>query len=163
MQNDWTPVEQVMAHGWLQRHSTLDLLANSVSSQPWLVRTPSRHALQQYMTSQWREESGWWNKHASCHHFWSVCMSTLPPPKILSMHLVFSSILSVNKICILFRRKTMIYLNRILTNPILKEELVSVLVRPEIADLAKLISDNFWSTDMIPDREFGMTQYSLTQ
>ena len=45
---------------------------------------------------------------------------------------------------------------------ILKEELVSVLVRPEIADLAKLISDNFWSNDTIPDREFGMTQYSLS-
>ena len=38
----------------------------------------------------------------------------------------------MNKICILFLSKTMIYLNRILMNRYLEEELVSILVRPEI-------------------------------
>jgi len=54
----------------------------------------------------------------------------------------------------------MIYVNRILMNPYLEEESVSVLFRPEIAYLAKLISDNFRSIDTIPDMEFGMTQYA---
>ena len=53
----------------------------------------------------------------------------------------------------------MIYLNWILTNQYLEEELVSVLVRPEIVNLAKLINDNFRSIDTIPDVEFGMTQH----
>ena len=30
-----TPIKQVMAYWWMPRHSTLDLLANSVSSQPF--------------------------------------------------------------------------------------------------------------------------------
>ena len=45
-------------------------------------------------------------------------------------------------------------------NLYLEEESVSILVRPEITYLAKLISDNFWSIDTIPDMEFGMTQYA---
>ena len=50
-QNDWTSIQQVTAHWWLPRHSTLDRFANSVWSQPWL-RTPPRHK-----SSQWRAES----------------------------------------------------------------------------------------------------------
>ena len=46
-QNDWTPVEQVMAHWWMLRHSTLDLLANSVSS-----KTIQLHSCQSTMSSQ---------------------------------------------------------------------------------------------------------------
>ena len=53
----------------------------------------------------------------------------------------------------------MIYFNQILMTPYLEEESVSILVRPEITYLAKLISDNFRSIDTIPDKEFGMTQY----
>ena len=80
-QNDWTPIQQVMAHWWLPCHSTLDLFANSVWSQPWL-RIPPRH----YKPSQWRAESGQQNKRTSCHYFglygdtpltpnhWSVCI-----------------------------------------------------------------------------------------
>jgi len=109
MQNDWTPIEQVTAQGWLLCHSELDLLANSVSSQPWLVLQ-----VQQYKTSQWRVESGQWNQRVSCHHFQSVWRHL--PPKILSMRHVVGSTLSVNKIWIPFGRKTMIYLNWILTN-----------------------------------------------
>ena len=45
-------------------------------------------------------------------------------------------------------------------NRYLVEELVSMLVRPEIMYLAKLISYNFRSVDMIPDMEFGTTQYA---
>ena len=82
------------------------------------------------------------------------------PPKILSMRFVVGSALSVNKICILFLRKTMIYVNWILTNSYLEEESVSVLFRPKIMYLAKLISDNFQSIDTIPDMEFGMNQYA---
>ena len=59
-QNDWTSIQQVTAHWWLQRHSTLDQFANSVWSQPWL-HTPPRH----YKSSQWRAESGWRNKCAN--------------------------------------------------------------------------------------------------
>ena len=35
-QNNWTLFEQVMVHWWLLHHWTLDLPANSMSSQPWL-------------------------------------------------------------------------------------------------------------------------------
>ena len=55
--------------------------------------------------------------------------------------------LSVNTIRILFRRMTMIYLNRIFTNPYLEEESVSVSDWPKIAYLAKLISNSFPSID----------------
>ena len=43
------PIKQVMPHWWMPHHSTLDLLANSVSSQL-------------FKSSQWRAESGQWNK-----------------------------------------------------------------------------------------------------
>ena len=66
MQNDWTPVQQVT-------HSILDWFANSVWSQPWLCTYP-RH----YKSSQWRVESGQWNKRASCRYF-GVCGDTSPP------------------------------------------------------------------------------------
>ena len=143
-QNDWTPIEQVMVHGWLPHHSTLDLLPNSVWSQSWLVSTPSRNTLQKCKTSQWREKSGQWNKHASCHRFWSVWGH--PPHPLKSYLCALESVAPyLNKIHILFQRKTMIYFTQILMNLYLEEESVSILVRPEIAYLAKLISDNFRS------------------
>ena len=72
-QNDWTSIQQVTAHWWLPRHSTLDQFANSVWSQLWL-RTPPQHK-----SSQWWAESGWWNKSASCHYF-GLYGDTPPPP-----------------------------------------------------------------------------------
>ena len=38
-QNDWTPVEQHMAHRWLPHHSALELLANSVPSKTVQLRS----------------------------------------------------------------------------------------------------------------------------
>ena len=51
-----------------------------------------------------------------------------------------------------------IYLNQILISPYLEEESVSILLLlawPEIAYLAKLISDNFWSFDRGQDSRQG--------
>ena len=45
-------VKQDMPHWWMPRHSTLDLLANSVSSRP-------------FKSNQWRAESGQRNKRAT--------------------------------------------------------------------------------------------------
>ena len=50
----------------------------------------------------------------------------------------------------------MIYLNRILTNPYLEEESVSVSVWPEILYLAKLIGDHFQSLDRGQDPRHGI-------
>ena len=91
MQNDWTSIQQVTAHWWLPRHSTLDLLANSVWSQPWL-RTPPQH----YKSSQWRAESGQPNKHASCHYF-SLYGDT-HPQSLIFVYYSWSRPMSVNKI-----------------------------------------------------------------
>ena len=49
-----TPIKQVTLHWWMPRHSTLDLLANSVSSQP-------------FKSSQRRTESGQQNKCVTPH------------------------------------------------------------------------------------------------
>ena len=76
MQNDWTSIQEVTAHWRLPCHSTLDRFANSVWSQPWL-RTPPRH----YKSSQWRAESGRWNKHASCCYF--GLYGDNPPPTLI--------------------------------------------------------------------------------
>ena len=91
MQNDWTSIQQVTAHWWLPRHSTLDLLANSVWSQLWL-RTPPQH----YKSSQWRTESGQPNKHASCHYF-SLYGDT-HPQSLIFVYYSWSRPMSVNKI-----------------------------------------------------------------
>ena len=62
MQNVWTPIQQVMAHWWLPRHSTLDLLANSAT----VISAVARHTLHcKCKFSQWRAESGWRNKHVN--------------------------------------------------------------------------------------------------
>ena len=79
LNTDWTSYGSL----WLPRHSTVDLLVNSVSSKAlqlhswWSLvssqlwpHTPLRHALQQYKSSQWRAEPGQWqNKRVSCHNF----------------------------------------------------------------------------------------------
>ena len=56
----------------------------------------------------------------------------------------------------------MIYLNWILTNPYLEEDLVSTLVWPEISYVTNwsVIISGQSTEDMIPDIEFGMTQYA---
>ena len=142
MQNDWTPIEQVMAHGWLPCHSELGQLANSVSSQPWLVHTPSgTHYNSTRQVNEGRNLDDEINTQAGIT--FGLSGDIFP----LKSCLVVGSAFSVNKICILFWRKTMLYLNQILTNPYLEEESVSVLFRLEIAYLAKLISDNFWSVN----------------
>ena len=103
-QNDGTPIQQVTAHWWLPHHSTLDWFANSVWSQPWLHTPPWHHK-----SSQWRVESGWWNKHTSCRYF-GLYGDTPPPPPPTPRHWSMCTLVSqqhpvcVNKICIFFWR-----------------------------------------------------------
>ena len=79
-QNDGTPIQQVTAHWWLPRHSTLDRFANSVWSQSWL-HTPPRHK-----SSQWRVESGRQNKHASSCYFGLYGDTPPPTPSLIYVH-----------------------------------------------------------------------------
>ena len=83
----------------MPHHSTLDLLANSVSSQP-------------FKASQLRAESVQLNKRVtpvSYRNFWTI-RRQWNFPKILSMCLIVGSALFVNKICILFQKKKTINL-----------------------------------------------------
>ena len=54
----------------------------------------------------------------------------------------------------------MIYSNRILTNPYLEEESVSVSVWSEISYLANTISDDFWSITQSQTWNLEQTQYA---
>ena len=84
-------------HWWPPLHSTLDLPANWVSSQPC-------------KSSQWRAESRR-NERVGCLNFWSIRRRWLLfTPKISSMRLVIDSALSVNKMFILFRKTKLINL-----------------------------------------------------
>ena len=110
-QNDWTSIHQVMDHWWLPRHSTLDQFAKSVWSQPWLRTLPQHHK-----SSQWRAESGR-NKRAKWAAVILVCMAIPPSPNHWSMRVIVGSAL-----CLWIKFGcTLIYLNRILTNPYLEE------------------------------------------
>ena len=119
-----------MAH-WC--HSTLDLLANSVSSQTC-------------KPSQWRVISGRQNKRVGYRNFLTVRQWwSFFPPKILPMHFIVSNALSVNKICILFQKTKMIKLKPNPNDPVSGRS-VSISDWPEIAYFAKLISNIFQSS-----------------
>ena len=144
-QNDWTPVEQVMAHWWMLCHSALDLLANSVSS-----KTVQLHSCQSTMSSQlWPCTplpctTSLQSMKAVILGLWCDAFS----PQVLSLHIILvivSIALSVNDICMLSRR-TIIW-NWILTKLYLKEDSVSVSDWPEIVYLGKLISGILQSID----------------
>ena len=61
-----TLIKQIIAQWWLPCHSTLDLLANSASSQV-------------YKSSQWRVESRW-NNCVGYRKFWSIRWRWYFPP-----------------------------------------------------------------------------------
>ena len=133
-QNDWTLIQQVMAHWmvsatsyssldggcsklwrtgwWLPHHSTLDLFANSVWSQPWL-HTPPQH----YKCSQWGAESGRQNECSSCHYFGLYGDTPWDTHTHWSMRVIVGSAL-----CLWIKfRCTMMYLNQIIMHPYLGE------------------------------------------
>ena len=71
-------IQQVMAHWWLLHHSALDLLADSLSSQPWLDPHSLVHMALQ-VQSVTRTESGW-NKCVSYQNFRSPRWYPHPTP-----------------------------------------------------------------------------------
>ena len=71
----------------------------------------------QCKSSQWRAESGWWNKCVSYHNFWSIRWYS-PSPQIWSLNLIVGHTLPVNKIFILFLSTIMINLKLNPTEPI---------------------------------------------
>ena len=150
-----TPIKQVMAHWGLLHHSTVDLLANSVSSQPC-------------MFSQRRAESRR-NKRVSYHKSWSIKWRWLlppptPHPRIWFMHLIVGSALSVDKICILFwKTKMSNFKTGFKQTKSSGRRSASISDWPEIAYFVKLISNIFQLVDRGHNPRHGIWNKSTTQ
>ena len=120
-------IQQVMAHWWLLHHSALDLLADSLPSQPWLdPHSLARTALQ--VQSVTRTESGQWNKCVSYQKFQSSRWYPHPTPSPIKYDpcALQSVVPCLNIIRILFRRmislifeiKSNLYLEEAIWSPI---------------------------------------------
>ena len=152
-------IQQVMAHWWLLHHSALDLLADSLSSQPWLDPHSLGHMALQ-VQSVTRTESGW-NKCVSYQNFRSPRWYPHPTPSpIKSDPCTLQSVVPCLWIKFAYfseRRKRLIW-NWILTNPyrsVRRLVPVSLSDWPDIVPNWSEIFSSQSSEDTIPDMEFG--------